>query len=126
MGKSQIKLAQKEAKKHYEFLIEAYEKIKEKEAFKYTTHGDTSRNMIKAQIKIHAGIYNRNYGEYKEGLDKYKSNANDVIEGRMLIIKNGQIDTEYTNFNKIEYMQLRVKHYESLYEQLPRNYFITN
>lgn len=31
-----------------------------------------SRNILKAQMRVWAGVYNRDYGEYKQGVDQYE------------------------------------------------------
>lgn len=126
-NKHKIKLAQEDAKKRYDYLIYGYKKLKDNNMFDKITNKETSKKLIEAQIKIHLGIYNRDYDIFKEGYDEYKLNANNDINSRkMVIFKNGQKETEYTNMTPAEHIDEKIKIYDTLYENLPSNYFINN
>ena len=126
-NKHKIKLAQEDAKKRYDYLIYAYKKVKDSNMFDKVTNKETTKKLIEAQIKLHFGIYNRDYDIFKEGYDEYKLNAIENRNSRtMIIFKNGQKETEYTDITPAEYTDEKIKIYDTLYENLPSNYFINN
>ena len=69
-NKYKIKLAQEDAKKRYDYLIHGYKKLKDNNMFDKITNKETTKKMIEAQIKLHYGIYNRDYDIFKEGYDE--------------------------------------------------------
>tara|TARA_R110000782_G_scaffold170566_3_gene262315 strand:- start:187 stop:621 length:435 start_codon:yes stop_codon:yes gene_type:complete len=142
-NKHRIKLAQKDAKEHYDYYVKSYKDFKavsspykDDENYAYKE----SKIMARAQIKIYAGIYNRDYGEFRKGLDKYKLYLNKSKEGELVRITYEDVVTEannteandteahYTQVSDIDadYINEKIRRYETLYEKLPRNYFITN
>jgi len=126
-NKYKIKLAQEDAKNRYDYLIYGYTKLKDNNMFDKITNKETSKKMIEAQIKIHLGIYNRDYNIFKAGYDEYKLNAfNNRNSRRVVIFKNGQKETEYIDITATEYTDEKIKIYDILYENLPSNYFINN
>jgi hypothetical protein len=126
-NKHKIKLAQEDAKKRYDYLIHAYKKLQDNNMFDKVKNKETTKKMIEAQIKLHFGIYNRDYDIFKEGYDEYKLNAFENRNSRtMIVIKNGQKETEYTDITPAEYTDEKIKIYDTLYENLPFNYFINN
>ena len=74
-NKHRIKLAQKDAKEHYDYYVKSYKNFKAVSSpYKYDENYayKESKIMARAQIKRFAGIYNRDYKEFRKGLDKYK------------------------------------------------------
>jgi hypothetical protein len=110
------------AKNSYDYLTKTYEEVKD-------GNDKKSRKITKAQITIWAGIYNRDYKEYKKGVDTFKQltdeeKINQDKNTRNIFIQNGEereivCDNEFT----FDWFDKKQELYKKLYNDLPRGYF---
>tara|TARA_B110000285_G_scaffold61080_1_gene70227 strand:- start:550 stop:897 length:348 start_codon:yes stop_codon:yes gene_type:complete len=110
------------AKKSYDYLTKTYEEVK-------VINDKKGRKITKAQITIWAGIYNRDYKEYRKGVDAFKQltdEAKTYLPKNVIniYIENGndnneECDKDYT----IEWFDKKQEFYKNLYNDLPRGYF---
>ena len=110
------------AKNSYEYLIKGYEETKD-------INKKQSRKIMKAQITIWAGIYNRDYKEYRKGVDAFKQLTEEVKtnhdKNAINIYMNKGMDGEYTcgkGFTD-EWIDKKQEFYKNLYNELPKGYF---
>jgi hypothetical protein len=110
------------AKDSYDYLTKTYEEVKD-------GNDKKSRKITKAQITIWAGIYNRDYKEYKKGVDTFKQltdeeKINQDKNTRNIFIQNGEeceivCDNEFT----FDWFDKKQELYKKLYNDLPKGYF---
>jgi len=114
------------AEQSYKFLREAYEKIKEDSL---TTPGidKTGLKIAKAQMTIYAGIYNRDYAEYKKGVDKFEKYAlkQSTLKNIGLCIRTMENTNEADKaaMTQTEWLDHKLEYYKNLYNVLPKRYF---
>ena len=110
------------AKNSYDYLTKTYEEVKD-------GNDKKSRKITKAQITIWAGIYNRDYKEYKKGVDTFKQltdeeKINQDKNVRNIFIQNGEeCDYECDKVFTYEWFDKKQELYKNLYNDLPRGYF---
>ena len=110
------------AKDSYDYLTKTYEEVKD-------GNDKKSRKITKAQITIWAGIYNRDYKEYRKGVDTFKQltdeeKINQDKNVRNIFIQNGEeCDYECDKVFTYEWFDKKQELYKNLYNDLPRGYF---
>ena len=110
------------AKNSYDYLTKTYEEVKD-------GNDKKSRKITKAQITIWAGIYNRDYKEYRKGVDTFKQltdeeKINQDKNVRNIFIQNGEeCDYECDKVFTYEWFDKKQELYKNLYNDLPRGYF---
>jgi hypothetical protein len=110
------------AKNSYDYLTETYEEIKD-------LNDKRSRKIMKAQITIWAGIYNRDYKEYRKGVDAFKQltdeeKTNQDKNAINIYMKKGEDDTEeWDKEYTMDWFDKKQEFYKNLYNDLPKGYF---
>jgi len=110
------------AKNSYDYLTKTYEELKD-------VNNKNSRKITKAQITIWAGIYNRDYKEYRKGVDAFKQLTDEQKTKQdkntiNVCIKKGDHDTEeWDKDYTMDWFDKKQEFYKNLYNDLPRGYF---
>ena len=110
------------AKKSYDYLTKTYEEIKD-------LNDKRSRKICKAQITIWAGIYNRDYKEYRKGVDAFKQltdeeKTNQDKNAVNIYMRKGEDDTEeWDKEYTMDWFDKKQEFYKNLYNDLPKGYF---
>jgi len=110
------------AKNSYDYLTKTYEEIKD-------VNEKKSRKIMKAQITIWAGIYNRDYKEYRKGVDAFKQltdeeKTNQDKNAINVYMRKGEDDTEeWDKDYTMDWFDKKQEFYKNLYNDLPRGYF---
>ena len=119
----EIAAGKEQAKQHYDKLLEVYELHMANEV-------SVPKGVIKAykaQMSVFAGIYNRDYAQYKRGVDRYAKYGNpDRYAANSYLFSSGhdrdsEVSTN-TSLAKTLYDD-NLALYKSLYNKLPRGYF---
>tara|TARA_R110000772_G_scaffold21086_1_gene58289 strand:- start:564 stop:914 length:351 start_codon:yes stop_codon:yes gene_type:complete len=111
------------AKNSYDYLTETYEEITDVKDDK------KSRKITKAQITIWAGIYNRDYKEYRKGVDAFKQLTDEAKTYQdknvinVFIRKGEDCDYECDKDYTVDWFDKKQEFYKNLYNDLPRGYF---
>ncbi len=110
------------AKNSYDYLTKTYEEVKD-------VNDKKSRKIMKAQITIWAGIYNRDYKEYRKGVDAFKQltdeeKTNQDKNAINIYMRKGEeckyeCDNDYT----VDWFDKKQEFYKNLYNDLPKGYF---
>ena len=102
--------------------------------------------MAKAQMRVYAGVYNRDYGEYKQGVDQYERYTRAYLRNEEAALAKGEryvrfISVKEGSEKAMEYgipssgvtlanpdthremYERKVAEYKGLYNALPRGYF---
>jgi len=110
------------AKNSYDYLTKTYEEIKD-------VNEKKSRKIMKAQITIWAGIYNRDYKEYRKGVDAFKQLTDEQKTKQdknaiNVYMRKGEDDTEeWDKDYTMDWFDKKQEFYKNLYNDLPRGYF---
>ena len=110
------------AKNSYDYLTKTYEELKD-------VNNKNSRKITKAQITIWAGIYNRDYKEYRKGVDAFKQLTDEQKTKQdenaiNIYMKKGEDDTEeWDKDYTMDWFDKKQEFYKNLYNDLPRGYF---
>ena len=115
------------ALKSYDFLVEQSKETKK-------VNPNQSRGIAKAQITIWAGIYNRDYKEYRKGVDTFKQltdeektkQGKNTLNLKMRAATEGSDEIEfisYDNSTVCNWFDDKHEYYKNLYNELPRGYF---
>ena len=81
------------AEQKYKYLRESYEEMV-KMRVTVPNLEKTSLKMAKAQMTIYAGIYNRDYAQYKKGVEKFETYAlrttllKDTVARRVMLMED--------------------------------------
>ena len=120
-----VALFKDRAEKSYTELRTSYEQIKD-----VPNLSKTSKKMAKAQMTVHAGIYNRDYAMYKKGVDNFeKYSARAVVEAsepnKSIPIIETDDPSRYEGRQAPQsvFHERKLAFYKGLYNELPRGYF---
>ena len=113
-----------EAKKSYDYLLKVHNETKDIKC----NNEKLCYKICKAQVTIYAGIYNRDYKEYKKGVDMFADASeeyNELPHGfhTWLRIKENENKQERDSMDMPEWFNYKYNHYKNLYNILPRGYF---
>ena len=87
------------------------------------------RNLTKAQLCVYAGIFNRDYAEYKKGVDQYERHTRGALRDAAttptisIIGVSEEKAAEYGIGDSEKIFAKKLAYYKSLYNKLPRGYF---
>ena len=110
------------AKNSYDYLTKTYEEVKD-------GNDKKSRKITKAQITIWAGIYNRDYKEYRKGVDAFKQLTDEEKTNQdknviNIYMRKGEDDTEeWDKDYTMDWFDKKQEFYKNLYNDLPKGYF---
>ena len=113
------------AEQKYKYLRESYEEMV-KMRVTVPNLEKTSLKMAKAQMTIYAGIYNRDYAQYKKGVEKFETYAlrstllKDTVARRVM---EDRTEEGKAAMGNNEWMNHKLAYYKNLYNELPRRYF---
>ena len=119
-----IKFHMKNAKESYEELRAIYDQLPKGLVCK------VAKRQMRAQMTVHAGIYNRDYAQYKKGVDAFETHGMEVLQASMprimvsdnLASKNG--DGSAIDESELQrFYERKLESYKKLYTVLPRGYF---
>ena len=90
-----------------------------------------SEKVCKAQLAVYAGIYNRDYGLYKKGVDAFAKygrrlllESRDPTDGMLTLVATDDPSIYAGSPDVMEqFYQRKVSYYAGLYGELPRGYF---
>ena len=111
------------AKKSYDYLLKVHNETKDIKC----NNEKLCYKICKAQVTIYAGIYNRDYKEYKKGVDMFadaseKFNELPEVATILRVRENGE--GEARDFMDMpEWFNCKYNYYKNLYNILPRGYF---
>ena len=111
------------AKKSYDYLLKVHNETKDIKC----NNEKLCYKICKAQLTIYAGIYNRDYKEYKKGVDMFADASkkyNELPEcAAILRIKENEAIQERDSMDMPEWFNYKYNYYKNLYNILPRGYF---
>ena len=110
------------AEQKYKYLRERYEEVRVTDP----TVVKTSVKMTKAQMTIYAGIYNRDYAQYKKGVDKFEKCALRLMNLKYNMserVMEDRTEEGKAAMGDNEWMNHKLAFYKNLYNELPRRYF---
>ena len=115
-----------EAKKSYDYLLKVHNETKDIKC----NNEKLCYKICKAQLTIYAGIYNRDYKEYKKGVDMFadvieKYNELPDVATILRVRENGEGESR-DNMDMPEWFNYKYNYYKNLYNILPRGYFKNN
>ena len=125
---SNSRMYQLPIKVHQQLAKESYDEFK---AMYDTLPPNTlGKKQMKAQMTVYAGIYNRDYGQYKKGVDRFKKHGMANIQAShplvTIISANKSRDINCATMDR-EYLpdfyERHLQYYNELYNDLPRGYF---
>jgi len=112
-----------EAKKSYDYLLSIHNETKDIQC----SEKKLSYELLKAQITIYAGVYNRDYKEYKKGVEKFADVMKKIKElpknVTYLRIKENEAIQKRDYMNMSDWCDYKYNNYKNLYNILPRGYF---
>ena len=111
------------AEQKYKYLREGYEALV---SAAIPNLEKTSLKVAKAQMTIYAGIYNRDYAQYKKGVDKFEKYALRSMNLKGTVACRTMEDvTEVAKaaMSEKEWIDHKIAFYKNLYNELPKRYF---
>ena len=119
-----------EAKSAYDSIRMDYDEFSHhKRAFSKET-----KKMMKAQMAVYAGVYNRDYAMYKKGIDTYEALIAIVVTAphtQYVVLTddmqkfgvNEGVQYATSHMDMQTFMRDKLAKYKAIYNQLPRGYF---
>ena len=112
-----VKQAKAVAKDRYQYLLQAKNRLIDK-----LPAGKGSRQsakLVKAQMRVYAGIYNRDYAMYKKGVDGCEKCFFKDTPDVTIVVVSAALATQASK----EKMKEKLDAYKDFYNQLPRGFF---
>jgi len=110
------------AKQSYDYLLSVYNETKD-----IYNEKKLSYELLKAQVTVYSGVYNRDYKEYKKGVEKFADVMKKLKELPKNVthirIKENEETQERDYMNMSDWCDYKYNHYKNLYNILPRGYF---
>ena len=124
MNNTQLILQHKlSAKNSYDYLLKVHNETKDI----ILIHEKLSYKITKAQITVYAGVYNRDYKEYKKGVDMFAKAVEECkklpYDISVLRIKEEEKTQARDSMNMCDWLDYKYTQYKNLYNILPRGYF---
>ena len=125
-----------DAERAYKEVRDFYEQT-EREAPEHLTK--RCKKITLAQMRVYSGIHNRDYGEYKKGVDDYERHSRTAVreaETRPTVCAIWVADEKAAEYGvpahgftraspdvQREVLERKLVKYKGLYNELPRGYF---
>ena len=108
------------AKESYEEIKAIYDQLPKGLASK------AAKRQMRAQMTVYAGIYNRDYAQYKKGVDAFETRGVEVLQESMPPIMFSGTSKNVSAVDKSDaqrFYERKLEYYRRLYTLLPRGYF---